>query len=77
MAELIEFAIATGKRESEITSLLRSDVDIHNRTALLRDAKHPRSKECNHRRFPLLGHAAVIVESHPIKKGDGRLLPYN
>ena len=77
MAELIDFAITTGKRESEITRLLRSDVDILKRTALLRDAKHPRSKEGNHRRFPLLGHAAVIVERHPVKKGDDRIFPYN
>lgn len=77
MAALIDFAIATGKRESEITRLLRSDVDTEKRTALLRDAKHPRSKDGNHRRFPLLGHAWEIVQSHPVKPGDDRIFPYN
>lgn len=41
MVDIIDSAILTAKRESEITRLLWSDVDQVNRTALLRDAKHP------------------------------------
>lgn len=77
MPIIIDFAIATGRRESEITRLLRSDVDIEKRTLLLRDAKHPRSKEGNHKRFPLLGQAWQIVKDHPIVPGDDRIFPYN
>lgn len=41
MVDIIDFAVLTAKRESEITRLLWSDVDQTKRTALLRDAKHP------------------------------------
>lgn len=77
MNDIVDFAIATAKRESEITRLLRSDLDTENRTALLRDAKHPRSKEGNHRRFALLGEAWTIVERQPVIMGQDRIFPYN
>ncbi|WP_329762191.1 site-specific integrase [Stenotrophomonas maltophilia] len=41
MSDIITFAILTAKRESEITRLQWSDLDAANRTAMLRDAKHP------------------------------------
>jgi len=77
MPTIIDFAIETGRRESEITRLLRSDLDTEKRTALLRDAKHPRSKEGNHKRFPLLGLAWKIVEAQPVVAGDERIFPFN
>jgi hypothetical protein len=42
MTHIIDFAVVTAKRESEITRLLQSDAEHRNRTALLRDAKRPR-----------------------------------
>lgn len=77
MNDIIDFAIATAKREGEITRLLRSDIHTANRTALLRDAKHPRKKEGNHKRFPLLGVAWEIVERQPHPNGEDRIFPYN
>lgn len=77
MADIIEFAVLTAKRESEITRLLRSDLDPPSRTALLRDAKHPRAKEGNHRRFPLLGEAWGIVQRQPLTTSEDRIFPYN
>jgi integrase len=77
MVDIVNFAIATGKRESEITRLLRSDLDESKRTALLRNAKHPRAKEGNHRRFPLLGDAWKIVVRQPAIAGEDRIFPYN
>lgn len=77
MCDIIDFAIATAKRESEITRLLRSDLDVEKRTSLLRDAKHPRAKEGNHKRFPLLGHAWDIVQRQPVVADDDRIFPYN
>ena len=41
MSDIVTFAVLTAKRESEITRLLWSDLDANNRTAMLRDAKHP------------------------------------
>lgn len=77
MVDIIDFAILTAKRESEITRLLWSDVDQMNRTALLRDAKHPRKKAGNHKRFPLLGDAWEIVQRQPRGDADGPIFPYN
>lgn len=77
MNDIIDFAIATAKRESEICRLLWSDVDMVTRTALLRDAKHPRVKKGNHKRFPLLGLAWEIVQRQPRLTGDERIFPFN
>jgi integrase len=77
MVRIVKFAIATAKRESEITRLLRSDLDTANRTALLRDAKHPRSKVGNHKRFALLGEAWDLVQQEPVIAGEDRIFPYN
>jgi integrase len=77
MADVIDFAVMTAKRESEITRLLWSDLDPATRTALLRDAKYPRSKEGNHRRFPLLGPAWELVQRQPRRQGESRIFPYN
>lgn len=74
MAEIVEFAILSAKREGEITRLLWSDLDEANRTALVRDAKHPRAKIGNHKRFPLLGNAWKIVSAQP--RTDERIFPY-
>lgn len=76
MNDVIEFAILTAKRQGEITRLLWSDLDAKNRTALLRDAKHPRHKIGNHRRFPLLGAAWDLVQRQPRAEGEDRIFPY-
>lgn len=77
MSDIITFAILTAKRESEITRLQWSDLDTKNRTAMLRDAKHPRSKIGNHRTFPLLGDAWALVQRQPRIEGDDRIFPFN
>lgn len=74
MNDIVDFAIATAKRESEITRLLWSDVDEAQRTALVRDAKHPRTKLGNHKRFPLLGVAWEIVQRQG--RESSRIFPY-
>lgn len=75
MRTIVDFAVGTAKRESEITRLEWSDLDKAGRTALLRDAKHPRAKEGNHKPFPLLGSMWDLVHEQP-KTGD-RIFPYN
>lgn len=77
MPDIIDFAIMTAKRESEITRLLWSDLEASTRTALLRDAKHPRHKEGNHKRFALLGAAWELVQRQPRMKDEDRIFPYN
>lgn len=77
MVDIIDFAVMTAKRESEITRLQWSDLDPSTRTALLRDAKHPRAKVGNHKRFPLLGPAWELVQRQPRTEGEDRIFPYN
>ncbi|KRC35108.1 MULTISPECIES: site-specific integrase [unclassified Lysobacter] len=74
MVDIIDFAVGTAKRQEEITRLLREDLDAETRTALLRDAKHPRAKEGNHKRFPLLGEMWGLVERQP--QTSPRIFPY-
>ena len=47
MVDIIDFAIASSRRQSEITRLLWTDVDDQKRTCIVRDAKHPRAKAGN------------------------------
>ena len=77
MSDIIDFAIHTGRRESEITRLQWSDVDEATRTALIRDVKHPREKDGNHKRFPLLGDAWKIVQRQPQNEREDRVFPFN
>lgn len=76
MADIVEFAVGTARREGEITRLLWADLDSTHRTALLRDAKHPRSKEGNHKRFPLLGEMWALVDRQPRDEKQQRIFPY-
>ena len=50
MLAIMDFAIASARRQAEITRLEWSDNEKIGRTGLVRDAKHPRHKEGNHRR---------------------------
>ncbi|WP_342316896.1 site-specific integrase [Lysobacter sp. FW306-1B-D06B] len=75
MADIVDFAIGTAKREGEITRLLWEDLDAPTRTAVLRDAKHPRAKEGNHKRFPLLADMWPLVDRQPTKDRQ-RIFPF-
>lgn len=74
MADIVEFAVASSRRQSEITRLLWADVDEAKRTCVVRDAKHPRAKTGNHRTFPLLGATWGIVQRQP--RTGGAIFPY-
>lgn len=77
MSDIITFAILTAKRQGEITRLLWSDLNAEKKTAMLRDAKHPRAKVGNHRTFPLLGDAWELVQRQPRTPGEDRIFPFN
>jgi integrase len=76
MLDLCEYAIWTGRRESEICRVRWEDLDLSGpvATQLLRDMKHPRKTKGNDFRFPLLGEARAIVERQP--RIDERIFPY-
>ena len=75
MAKLMWFAIHSTRRVSEITRLLWSDNDADKHTGMVRDLKHPRLKEGNHRRFKYPPAAWEIVEQMPVQ-GE-RIFPFN
>jgi len=62
MCAIMEFAIASARRQSEICRLAWCENDAVNRTGLVTDAKHPTAREGNHRRFKYTAEAWDIVE---------------
>ena len=77
MRDIIMFALATARREEEITRLLWSDLDRKKGTALLRDVKHPTEKIGNHKEFRLIKAAWKIIDAQPKYAGEPRIFPYN
>jgi integrase len=74
MLDIWHFAITSTRREDEICRLLWKDNDPKTRTGLVRDAKHPFSKDGNHRRFRYTQEGWDIVQRQP--KTDARIFPY-
>lgn len=75
MVPIMEFAIASARREAEICRLEWADNDDAARTGLVRDAKHPTAREGNHRRFRYTREAWAIVRAQP-RKGE-YIFPYD
>lgn len=75
MNAVIDFAIASARREAEICRLQWLDNDAETRTGMVRDAKHPTAREGNHRRFRYTPEAWALVEAQP-RKGQ-YVFPYD
>lgn len=65
MVTVMEFAIASARRQSEVCRLEWRDNEAIGRTGLVRDAKHPTAREGNHLRFKYTPEAWAIVERQP------------
>lgn len=65
MLSIMEFALHSARRESEICRLEWRDNDDENQTGMVRDAKHPKSREGNHRRFKYTPEAWALVRTQP------------
>jgi integrase len=74
MWDIVQFAIASARREAEICRLEWNDND-EGRTGLVRDAKHPRLKEGNHKRFKYTVEAWDIVQRQP--RTSPYIFPYD
>lgn len=72
MSTIIDFAVFTGMRASEITRIRWADVDFDKKTVIIRDRKHPTKKR--DQTVPLLGKAWDIVLAQP--RTDDRIFPY-
>jgi integrase len=75
MLAVMEFAITSARRESEICRLEWRDNDETARTGLVRDAKHPTGKDGNHRRFKYTPEAWALVSAQP--ETSDRIFPYD
>jgi integrase len=65
MVAIMDFAVASARRESEICRLEWRDNDKTARTGMVRDAKHPTDKDGNHRRFKYTPEAWALVTAQP------------
>jgi integrase len=65
MLAIMDFAIASARRQAEITRLEWLDNDEIGRTGMVRDAKHPRHKDGNHRRFKYTPEGWAIIDRQP------------
>jgi len=74
MPDIIDFAVLTAMRASEITRILWKDVDFENRTVIIRDRKHPKLKRGNHQKVAVLKKAWEILMRQP--RTDERVFPY-
>jgi integrase len=75
MQAIVDFAIASARREAEICRLEWRDNDAANRTGLVRDAKHPTSRDGNHRRFKYTPEAWAIIVTQP--RASAYIFPYD
>src|SRR4029077_14521923 len=65
MQGVMEFALSSARRQSEIRRLEWVDNDDRNQTGMVRDANHPTAREGNHRRFKYTPEAWAIVQTAP------------
>jgi integrase len=75
MVAIMDFAIASARRQAEICRIEWRDNDETARTGLVRDAKHPTHKEGNHRRFKYTPEAWAIVDKQP--RTSEYIFPYD
>ena len=75
MLPVMEFALNSARRESEICRLEWCDNDPRGRTGMVRDAKHPTKKEGNHRRFKCTPEAWAVVLAQP--RSSEFIFPYD
>lgn len=65
MGDIVDFAIASGRRQDEIANLRWEDLHEDAHTILVRDVKHPDGSEGNHRTAKLTADALAIILQQP------------
>lgn len=73
MADIMDVALWTCRRQDEICKLRWEDLDRAKQTLTARAVKHPRQRDRDHT-FPLLGDALAIIDRQPVT--DERIFPY-
>ncbi|MGH8039495.1 MAG: tyrosine-type recombinase/integrase, partial [Stenotrophomonas sp.] len=77
MVDIMRFALATARRQEEITRLRWEDLNRERGTALLRDVKHPRLKRGNHKVFKLSSAAWEVINGRNGATESPLIFPYN
>ncbi len=77
MAVMVEFAVWSCRRISEICRIRWSDLNETDRTCIVRDMKDPRHKRGNDFTFALLGKAFDLVMAQPRIPGEDRIFPWD
>lgn len=75
VADIIDFAVATAMRVSEVTRIAWADLNLVKKTVIIRDRKHPTDKAGNDHVVPLLTEAYEVIERQP--ETDARIFPYD
>lgn len=75
MTTICRFALATAMRQGEICRIEIEDINVINRTVLIRDRKDPKHKQGNDQLVPLLPAAWDIVKPIIRERSSGRLFP--
>lgn len=75
MLHIMWFAVYSARRMSEITRIEWADNNDARQTGMVRDAKHPKLKTGNHKRFKYSKSAWKIVCKQP--KASERIFPFN
>lgn len=80
MTRIVQLAIATGMRQDEICRITWADIDLQNRTACIRERKHPRKK--SDQTIALVRDAGwdpidLLRDQAAITGEVGRIFPYN
>lgn len=75
MDDLIQFALGSAMRLSEVTRITWADLDTKRKLVTIRDRKHPSKKTGNHQTIPLLGDTFHIAARQP--KWRKQIFPFN
>lgn len=75
MLDLFELSLATCCRIGELCRLRWDDLDIEQKTILIRDRKSPHGSLGNNAILPLLGSALEIIQRQP--RNNALIFPYN
>jgi len=75
MPDMIDVAIQTGIRRSELTRMTWADLDETKRLILIRQRKDPRNKKINDQWVPLVGSSFDIIMRQP--REDKRIFPHH
>ena len=76
MADIINFAIYSAMRVSEICRIRWDDLDHEKRTVIIKDRKHPQKKQGNHQTIPLLN-GSYEIAANQLRTVDPCIFPFN